>query len=89
MKDGMNLENKLVVLDIEGVLLPKKRVLILSLSEVLGLSWLIKASLIGLLYELGIISLKKAIQKSFEALRGVSFDVLLKHYDKLPKVENA
>jgi HAD superfamily phosphoserine phosphatase-like hydrolase len=78
---------KLVVFDVEGVLIPKNRFLF-EIGRILGVSQLMKVLLFGLLYEIGAISLKSALKHIFSSLRGVKLEWLLQISEKVPIVPN-
>jgi HAD superfamily phosphoserine phosphatase-like hydrolase len=75
---------KLVIFDVEGVLLPKNRYLAFELGRKLSFLQFIKLLLIGLLYEVGLLSLESALKKMFKLFRGFSVEELLDVFRKLP-----
>jgi HAD superfamily phosphoserine phosphatase-like hydrolase len=79
---------KLVVFDVEGVLIPKNRFLF-EVGKSLGLPQLMKVLLVGFLYEIGLISLKSALKRIFSSLRGVKIARLMQIAEKVPVIPNA
>jgi dolichol kinase/phosphoserine phosphatase len=79
---------KLVVFDVEGVLIPKNRFLF-ELGKSLGLRQLMIVLLLGFLYEIGAISLKSALKHIFNSARGIKIEKLLQIADKIPVVSDA
>jgi phosphoserine phosphatase len=79
---------RLVVFDVEGVLIPKRRYLLFEASQRLSLLSFIKMLWAGFLYEVGLISLKSALQKIFKQLRGLALEDLFQLYKKVPLIPN-
>jgi len=75
---------KLVIFDVEGVLLPKNRYLAFELGRNLSFLQFIRLLLIGILYEVGLLSLESALKKMFKLFRGFSVEKLLDVFKKLP-----
>lgn len=80
---------RLVVFDVEGVLLPKRRYLLFETSEKLGFLNFVKMLSNGLLYEIGLRSLEKALRNIFSLLRGFSVNELLQLYKNIPMISGA
>jgi dolichol kinase/phosphoserine phosphatase len=83
-----NKEPKLVVFDVEGVLIPKNR-FFFEVGKSLGLAQLMKVLLIGFLYEIGLVPLKSALKRIFSSLRGTTIEKLLQISEKVPLLPNA
>jgi len=79
---------RLVVFDVEGVLIPKRRYLLFEASQRLSLLSFIKMLWAGFLYEVGLTSLKSALQKIFKQLRGLALEDLFQLYKKVPLIPN-
>ena len=62
---------KLVVFDVEGVLIPKNR-LFFEVAKAMGILPLIKVLFYGFLYEMGLLPLKRALTKVFLVFKGES-----------------
>ncbi|MFQ6087173.1 MAG: HAD family hydrolase, partial [Candidatus Bathyarchaeia archaeon] len=77
---------RLVVFDVEGVLLPKRRYLAFEAARELNLLRFIKILLIGLLYEIGLTSLESALKRIFKMLEGLTLDDLFQLYQKVPLI---
>jgi dolichol kinase/3-deoxy-D-manno-octulosonate 8-phosphate phosphatase KdsC-like HAD superfamily phosphatase len=79
---------KLVVFDVEGVLIPKNRFLF-EMGKNIGLSQLMKVLLFGFLYEIGAVSLKSALKHIFKGMRGIKIESLLQIAEKVPVIPDA
>jgi phosphoserine phosphatase len=76
-------KTRLVVFDVEGVLIPKNR-FIFAVGRSLGFSKLIKLLFYGFLYESGIVKLDSALRKIFKELKGVELDTLMLIFATIP-----
>jgi HAD superfamily phosphoserine phosphatase-like hydrolase len=76
--------NSLVVFDVEGVLLPKRRYLLFEVAGMLNSRKFLKIVLVGLLYEVGLMSLQSALKRVFKVLKGLSTEELLQQFRKMP-----
>src|SRR5665648_1159119 len=74
---------RLIVFDVEGVLIPKNR-FIFKVGKSLGFNVLIKLLLFGFLYEAGILKLESAFRHVFSNLKGVELETLQCIFDKIP-----
>jgi phosphoserine phosphatase len=74
---------RLVVFDVEGVLIPKNR-FIFDVGKSLGVSQLLKMLFIGFLYETGVVPLKSALKRIFKIMRGVKVEKLMQIFDEIP-----
>ena len=74
---------RLVVFDVEGVLIPKNR-FIFDVGKSLGVSQLLKMLFIGFLYEAGIVALKSALKRIFKIMRGVKIEKLMQIFEDIP-----
>ncbi|MCX8153533.1 MAG: HAD-IB family phosphatase [Candidatus Bathyarchaeota archaeon] len=74
---------RLVIFDVEGVLIPKYR-FIFNAAKCLGASQLLKVLFIGVLYEIGIATLKSTLQRIFHIIRGLKVEVLAEIFDEIP-----
>jgi HAD superfamily phosphoserine phosphatase-like hydrolase len=74
---------KLIVFDVEGVLIPKNRFLF-ELGRNLGFFKLMYILFMGLFYELGFLSLESALRRIFKKLEGVKLDQLVFIFRKVP-----
>ena len=79
---------KLVVFDVEGVLIPKNR-LFFDVAKNMGMLQLLKVLFYGLLYEVGIMPLKKTITRVFKVFKGIKVDVLAKTLYAIPLMPEA
>ena len=71
MGASINRKPRLVIFDVEGVLIPKNR-FIFDVGKSLGVPQLLKMLFIGFLYETGAITLKTALKRIFKIMRGKS-----------------
>ena len=78
--------DRLIVFDVEGVLLPKRRYLLFDAARKLGLLGFIKIITIGFLYEVGLLSLESSLRKIFRYFRGFMIDDLFKLYEAVPLI---
>jgi phosphoserine phosphatase len=81
---AQNKPPRLIVFDVEGVLLPKKRYLLFEVGRSLRFREFLRIIFYGLLYELGLISLKSAFKHVFETFRGIRVDELLRIFKQVP-----
>ena len=81
--------NRLVIFDVEGVLIPKRRYLLFEVARKLGLWGSVKIILIGFLYEIGFLSLESTLKKIFMLFRGLKVDDLLQLYEEIPLIAGA
>lgn len=77
---------RLVVFDVEGVLLPKRRYLAFEAARKLSFWRFVKILLIGFLYEIGLLSLESALKRIFRMLEGFSLHDLFQLYQKVPLI---
>jgi len=77
---------RLIVFDVEGVLLPKRRYLAFEAARRLSFLRFVKILLIGFLYEIGLISLESALKRIFKMLEGLSPEDLFQLYKKIPLI---
>jgi phosphoserine phosphatase len=66
---------RLVVFDVEGVLIPKNR-FIFEIGKTLGAARLIRLLFFGFLYEAGILKLESALRRLYGELKGAEFEFL-------------
>jgi HAD superfamily phosphoserine phosphatase-like hydrolase len=78
-----NRKARLVIFDVEGVLIPRNR-FIFEMGKSLGLSQLLKMLFIGFLYEIGIVTLKSALKRIFRVMKGVRIESLVQIFDEIP-----
>jgi phosphoserine phosphatase/dolichol kinase len=75
---------RLVVFDVEGVLIPKNRYLLFEISRKVGFLGFIKILVLGFLYEVGLLSLESALKKIFVMLKGVYAEEFLVLHKRMP-----
>ena len=73
---------KLVVFDVEGVLIPKNR-FFFEVGKQLGFLKMLKILFYGFLYEAGILKLQSVLRRVFEESKGVNIETLKMIFDKL------
>ncbi len=74
---------RLVVFDVEGVLIPKNR-FIFDVGKHLGIPPLLKMLFIGFLYGAGIIELKSALKHIFKIMQGIKIETLIQIFNEIP-----
>jgi phosphoserine phosphatase len=72
------------VFDVEGVLIPKNRYLIFEISRKLGFFGFVKIFVLGLLYELGLLSIESGLRRIFLMLKGINAEEVLQLHKKIP-----
>ena len=77
-------QKDLIIFDVEGVLLPKRRYLLFDMAKLLSKWQLLKVILLGTLYELWLMSLKSALKRIFKVLKGLSVEELFEQFRKMP-----
>jgi dolichol kinase/phosphoserine phosphatase len=82
---GMSSEEKvrLIVFDVEGVLIPKNR-FFFQTGRKLGLARLIPILWYGFLYEIGALSLESVLKRIFQKFKGLRIDAMIHIFDKIP-----
>lgn len=80
----MGTVSKLIVFDVEGVLIPKARFLLFEVFSRVGLKKFVKAVIYGLLYWLGLLSLNEASRRIFKLLKGFPYNKLITLFNDLP-----
>jgi phosphoserine phosphatase len=75
---------RLIVFDVEGVLLPKKRYLLFEVGRTLKFREFLRIIFYGFLYELGLVSLKSAFTQVFKTFKGVHVNELLRIFKQVP-----
>ncbi len=77
---------KLIVFDIEGIIIPKNRYLIFEISRKFGFIGFVKILFLGLLYEIGLLNLESAMKKIFIMFKGLSEKEADRLYKQIPLV---
>lgn len=78
--------DRLVVFDVEGVLIPKNRYLPFEASRKIGFRGIIKIIALGFLYEIGLLSLESALKRIFALLKGLEAEEILKLHKRIPLI---
>jgi phosphoserine phosphatase SerB len=76
----------LVVFDIEGILIPKNRYLIFELSRKVGFKDFIGIIILGFFYEVGILSLEKALRRIYSIFKGIKAKEFLEIHKNIPLI---
>ena len=79
---------KLIVFDVEGVLIPRNRFFFL-MGKALGFTQLIRVFFYGFLYEIGLIRLRSAMKHLFSGAHGMKIETLMQIASKVPLVPEA
>ncbi len=74
---------KLVVFDVEGVLIPKN-LFFFMMGKSLGSAQLIKVLFFGFLYETGLMPLRTALKHVFNGFKGINVKAMMQIADKVP-----
>src|SRR4030042_2119858 len=74
---------RLVVLDVEGVLIPKNRFLF-EVGKTLGVIGLFKVLIWGFLYEAGLIKLESALKHIYGDLKHIKIETILNIFGRIP-----
>ena len=74
----------LVVFDVEGVVIPKNRYLLFEVGRRVGFSRFMRLVFYGILYELGLVSLKYALKRVFRVFKGFKVEDLLEFFRLVP-----
>ncbi len=77
-------QNRLVVFDVEGIVVPKRRFMLFEIAGKIGVWPFIKAAFLGLLYEIGLISLKHALQGIYRLFHGLSLERFISLFQGVP-----
>ena len=83
MQTPNNSKPRLVVFDIEGVLIPKNR-FIFDVGKSLGVLQLLRMLFIGFLYEISVVTLKSTLKHIFNIMQGVKIEKLMRIFDEIP-----
>ncbi len=76
-------KNRLIVFDVEGVLIPKNRFLF-EVGKTLGFNRLVMMLFWGFLYEVGILKLESALRRIYRDMRGIELETLMLLFSKIP-----
>ncbi|MDQ1280896.1 MAG: phosphoserine phosphatase [Thermoproteota archaeon] len=82
-------ERRLVVFDVEGVILPKRRYLLLEAIRRLGIRGTFLILALGFLYEVQIISLESAFRRIYRCFKGVALSDSLNTFKEMPIIPGA
>jgi HAD superfamily phosphoserine phosphatase-like hydrolase len=87
--DGKETEHgtkRLVVFDVEGILIPKNRYILFEISRKVNLLGFILILTLGFLYEIGILHLESALRRIFSMLKGLEAEEFLELHKKIPLI---
>lgn len=79
----------LIVFDVEGVVLPKRRYLLREVLRWLDIRGFLLTMTLGFLYEIGVISLESALRRIYKLFEGLSLDKFFKTFREIPLVPGA
>jgi len=77
---------RLIIFDVEGVIIPKRRYLLFEATRRLGYWKTLKVMVIGFLYEVGVLSLESTLKRIFMLFRGLTVDELFQLYKRIPLI---
>ncbi len=83
---GRDKINRLIIFDVEGVLIPKRRYLLFEAARRIGYWNTLKLIVIGFLYETWMLSLESALKKIFMFFQGLTVDDLFQLYKQVPLI---
>ncbi len=86
IKNLIHNKKKLIVFDIEGIIIPKNRYLIFEISRKVGLIGFLKIILLGILYETRLLNLESTMKKIFSMFKGLSQKEADRLYKQIPLV---
>jgi HAD superfamily phosphoserine phosphatase-like hydrolase len=75
---------RLVVFDVEGILIPKNRYLLFEISRKVSFLGFIHILALGFLYEIGILHLESALKRIFAILKGLKAEEFLELHKRIP-----
>jgi phosphoserine phosphatase/dolichol kinase len=75
---------RLVVFDVEGILIPKNRYLLFEISREVGFLGFIHILTLGFLYEIGLLPLESALKRIFSMLKGLKAEEFLELHKRIP-----
>ena len=78
--------SRLIVFDVEGVLIPKRRYLLFEAARRIGHWSTLKLIVLGLLYEAGMLPLESALKRVFIFFQGLAIDDLFQLYKQVPLI---
>jgi phosphoserine phosphatase SerB len=76
--------SRLVVFDVEGILIPKNRYLLFEASRKVGFLDFIKIIALGFLYEIGLLSVESALKRIFAMLKGLDAEEIQQLHKRIP-----
>ena len=77
-------EDRLIVFDVEGILIPKIRFLLFDVLWGIGLRSFVKGAFYGLLYLVGLTSLKGSLRRAFKLLEGFPYERFISLFQGVP-----
>jgi HAD superfamily phosphoserine phosphatase-like hydrolase len=83
---GADKINRLIIFDVEGVLIPKRRYLLFEAARRIGYWSTLKLIVIGLLYEAWMLPLESALKRIFILFQGLAVDDLFQLYKQVPLI---
>ncbi|MFA5364944.1 MAG: HAD-IB family phosphatase [Candidatus Bathyarchaeia archaeon] len=79
-----NKAGRLVVFDVEGILIPKNRYILFELSRKVGFFGFIKILVYGLFYETGLMRLDSALRRLFSLFKDLDLEEFLQIHKNIP-----
>lgn len=80
---------RLIVFDVEGVLLPKRRYLLFDVARKLSFWAFLKILAVGFLYETGLLTVGSALRKIFAIYQGLRMEDLYQVFKEIPLMPGA
>ncbi len=83
-KETVQGTSRLVVFDVEGILIPKNRYLLFEMSRKAGFGGFIRIIVLGFLYEIGLLSLESALRRIYTMFKGLSVQEIVQLQKNIP-----
>ena len=77
---------RLAVLDVEGVILPKRRYLLLQATKRLDFVQILKIMALGLLYEVGLTTLETSLKRIYRLFEGTPIEEIRRTFETIPLI---
>lgn len=83
---GSKSSNYLIVFDVEGVVVPKRRYLLMQASKKLAFNKILIMLTLGLLYEVGLLSLEVTLKRIYHLFKGINFKEFSQTFEEIPLI---
>lgn len=79
-------DGRLAILDVEGIIIPKRRYLFLQATKKLGFPRILVIVFLGLLYEIGFLTLEATLQRIYRLFKGSSKEEFQQTFNAIPLI---